>query len=272
MPDLPNWSDEYREQRRMYAKCCQEFSELYEQHKHLVEHVEPNLTALYLKAIGFHQYEVLKLRMEIKLINMRIDLLRQYINRDETPDIGEVNKVIDRQQEEYNELLRQRSEALFNAEAFLSQPLIDKEEALEIKRLYQAIVKAVHPDLNPDATPDMIDAFRKATEYYNMGALDQLRELYQYVVINQNYKKGYIPDVDLAEKISFLQEKIETLKETIKKLHQTFPYMYAENLEDQEWIDAQVQELEEEQKELLARKKHLLEVVTLLEEYESQDL
>ena len=237
-----DWSPRERALREEYKLLSLEFSQLYTEHQDLINTVGPRLSAEYLQAVGELQYEVLQLQLEIKLLSMRESLLRQYVNRDETPDVERVDKELERVREEYNATLRQESEKLFYAKEYLKSPELSPDESKEIRRLYQTIVKLVHPDLHPEATEEMIEIFRRATQLYKEAEYE----------------------------IEQLKGRIAKIRAKIEELWQTFPYTFAKELADPQWVEQRQRDLEETIRQLEERKAKMQEIITLLEEYESQ--
>lgn len=215
------------------------------------------------------QYKVLQLQLEIKLLSMRESLLRQYVNRDETPDVERVDKELERVREEYNATLRQESEKLFYAKEYLKSPELSPDESKEIRRLYQTIVKLVHPDLHPEATEEMIEIFRRATQLYKEADLDGIRDLYN-VVLFKHPTEGIDVTNGIEYEIEQLKGRIAKIRAKIEELWQTFPYTFAKELADPQWVDQRQRDLEETIRQLEERKAKMQEIITLLEEYESQ--
>lgn len=252
-----------------YELLTKEYAFHYSEHQNMINNVGPTLSAQYLQAVGYQQYEIVRLQFEIKLLSMREKLLRQYVNKDETPDIDAVNKETEKIRHQFNERLQGESQKLHDAEEYLKSPVLSLEESKELKQLYQSIVKATHPDVNPKATEEMIEIFRRATTMYKGVDLDGLRSLYDFV-ISAGMAGGLNHISSWDYEVSQLKYKIDKLMEKIDKLWQTFPFTYAKELSDPEWIKQRQSELNETIKQLTERRDYLQQVVTLLEEYESQ--
>lgn len=264
-----DWSPRERALREEYKLLSLGFSQLYTEHQDLINTVGPRLSAEYLQAVGELQYKVLQLQLEIKLLSMRESLLRQYVNRDETPDVERVNKELERVREEYNATLRQESEKLFYAKEYLKSPELSPDESKEIRRLYQTIVKLVHPDLHPESTEEMIEIFRRGTQLYKEGDLDGIRDLYN-VVLFKHPTEGIDVTNGIEYEIEQLKGRIAKIKAKIEELWQTFPYTFAKELADPQWVEQRQRDLTETIRQLEDRKAKMQEIITLLEEYESQ--
>jgi hypothetical protein len=103
------------------------------------------------------------------------------------------------------------------------QPL-SEEANRELKSLYRSIVKALHPDLNPDILPGQLRLFQNAVEAYAHGDVHALR------IIGAMMIEPVFPLYD-ADGISLLtreRERIEThcreVREKIAIVRSEFPY------------------------------------------------
>lgn len=79
--------------------------------------------------------------------------------------------------EEQNERVEEaRSSGPAEGEEALKSPEAERERE-ELKALYRRIVKALHPDLNPDVTQDQLNLFYAASDAYQAGDLQALRAI-----------------------------------------------------------------------------------------------
>ena len=103
-----------------------------------------------------------------------------------------------------------------------------KESPLEeMKRLYRRIVKKLHPDVNPDITPQEKELLDEAIKAYAEGNLERLREIAEQ-----------IDEADVAERFEDTEEGVAALKalrdqlilqrdeiaEMIDRIKESFPY------------------------------------------------
>ena len=126
----------------------------------------------------------------------------------------------------------------------------DGEKVSWIKRLYRKIVKALHPDVNPNVDEAGLDILRKANAAYEDGDLEALELC--YAAINDALFMEDDPD-----QISLLMKEkerliglIQKMKETIDRKKSRFPYTLKDFVNDPEKIAARKAELDEHIKRL----------------------
>lgn len=170
------WSANERRWRVELDYLSKKFTDLYLEHQHMVVTIKPKLEALYLKTLGNLQYEQLKLELDVKLLKLKKDLLQSYINRDEAPNLEVVKEELLEYERLANRTLNEKGRELINAELYLESPTLSFEDTKKLKQLYNKIVKAVHPDLHPNATEEMIVVFLRATDLYKQANLEGFPE------------------------------------------------------------------------------------------------
>lgn len=116
----------------------------------------------------------------------------------------------------------------------------------EMKELYHKIVKALHPDMNPDATEQEKALLDEAIKAYADGNLERLREIAEIIDdkdISARFKDN--PE-DIAE-LKKLREQLirqkEGLQVHIGNIKNSFPYNMVDFLSDEDAVHARQQEL-----------------------------
>ncbi len=138
----------------------------------------------------------------------------------------------------------------------------------EMKALYRKIVKALHPDANPNQTEEMKRMFREAVDAYNRGDLDKLREIAAMLDQGDGFEEKQDESPKsieiLKELIDSLKWIIEVLKEEIEQIKSSFPYTMKDLLQDEQWVaekreklSAQLKEYCDQIEELEARIKEM---------------
>ena len=257
--------------RREYRELLKTVSGLIYLRDNMLQNEEPFLTALYLKEVGGLQYQILVLQMDIKALNLRRTLLQKYINRDETPDLNEIDSQLEDFLTEAEKIINSRKEELTYSQDYLTHLIVlTKEESEEMKHLYQSLVKRLHPDLNPNQTDAEKALLLEVIEAYKAGDLDKMRGCFLKLGEETILEKEL--GGSLEKEVARLRKRARELSGLIDRMNEIFPFIHREHLRDEEWIRTEQEQLKAEIAELKAQKETLAEIVSLMEEYESRGL
>ena len=265
MPDI-DLTPEQRQLRESYQRLKQEFADLFLHHQEMTVHERPTLIAIYLQLVGQKQFEVFCLQTECSRLKRKMELLQIYVNRNETPDIASVDNKLEVEFKEYSRQIINKAEQLAQANAFLSAPLLSKEETEQIKKLYYNIAKILHPDVNPDATDYEKNLFIKAQLAYEQLNLEELKQIMMLIELKDE-KTSFSNEKSLAQIVSDLQNNVNTLKLKIENLESAFPFIHREHLKDEAWIKEQNESCEETIKSFNEAIEKYKTYITLLEEW-----
>ena len=120
----------------------------------------------------------------------------------------------------------------------------------ELKKRYRKIVKALHPDMNPNQTEEEKQMFREAVEAYKEGDLDKLREISSIIDGNEDEEDKSDNKTQDIEKLRRIYEElkrtVEVVSQEIEAIKNSFPYTAKEFLQDEEAVEERRQELEKE--------------------------
>ena len=265
-------SPEYQMLREQYDMLVAAYTTLVSQYQNMTDHEAPHLSALYMHYFGKLLYTQLRLALSLSMLRLRRSLLQAYINRDQAPDLVEIDKQMAQQRLEYRRLLEQKLDQLKAAQAYWDAPRLTPEESKELKEIYKTLVKRLHPDLNPHYTEEDKRLFLITVKAYQIGDLPQLRAV--LALLNKKKHTEELPSdpETLSAEIEKLREKKSTLEIRMAKRSVSFPFDQRELLsspvkilEKQAELQATIQELEESEKELQT-------IITLMEEYKSHNL
>lgn len=199
----------------------------------LVYHVAPDLRAEYMMKIGALENLVWKKRLELSMAKRRLNLIRSYLNREDEPDIAEIEARIEYEYEEMMAELEQRNDTIKALMDYMESECLTQEEAEELRSLYTKLVKKLHPDVNPDATDEDILMFEKAVNAYKTGNLDMIRALF-YTMDPDKADAIYVED--LKTKIAEVQQQIETIRSS-------YPFNKVSFMKDREAVRRRTEEL-----------------------------
>lgn len=203
------------------------------------------LKAEYGKRFGRLELELTRKYYRFRLLRRRIDLVRSYLNRGAEPDMEAIDAILDAEAEEYNQVLRRKAADAERASKMTFCEYSD-EEAVHAKKLYQQVVRALHPDLHPGATPDDIACLQQAVEAYNSGDLATLEAI--AVLVECGEKKNDEPSCidSLRKRCEQYRDTLSKLALRLKKVRSSFPFDQAELLSKPENVMKRIQDLKEE--------------------------
>lgn len=244
------------------------FSDLFMQKQHMELHDKPLLIALYLQKIGYKEYNLYRLNVELAKLKQRLALMQAYVNRNEKPDIEKVNKEVESQFVEYQKKIEQDANQLAAANNFLKGEFLAPEQVKKLKEIYYVIVKRLHPDINSDLSDEMKELFVQARTAYDLSDMGVLQQIL-LLLDNKQMDKEVMP-TDLQDTIKKVKENVDLLKKYLEKLNNQFPFTQAENLENEEWLTSKHETLDKEIELMTEGIEKYKNYVTLLEEWKPE--
>jgi len=213
-----------------------------------------NIEMKYMLSVGALEYKAYEIECVVLRLKRKIELLQAIINRQEKVILSEIEYVLDFEFAEYQEKLREQIDKVNAAmERGRGRPLTE-EETRELKKLYRAIVKALHPDLHPDLDDGKIRLFHNAVKAYEYGDLNGLKMIDAMVsepVITIEDSDGIDSLIKEKERLTKL---LQDIKDRIAEIKSEFPYTMKSLVQSHEKTEARKAELED-------RIKHLNEVL-----------
>jgi len=214
-----------------------DFADLYEQWNYMLTYEEAALTALYLNEIGGQQFEVHRLSTELAHLKHKIQLAQAYFNRNMKPDWKKIDQQLAQQLEEYQRKLQEEAARLAEAKQFLRSGFLNEAEVLQLKQAYRQLVRALHPDLNPDQTDADRELFLKVQAAYQLCDLPALNGF--LLALGKDTPTTAGTTNDLTAEVKMLSGKVVALQKKIDQLVAKFPFMYREKLSDETWVAAE---------------------------------
>ena len=221
-----------------------ELAELVYDRDKLLYHICPKLQTEYMLSIGKLEYAVFEYQCKILRTKRQIDIIQAFLNREQSYNIAEIEKQLDREYQEYAEKLLEKQKEIESARlknSSYGNPLTE-EESSELKKLYTLIVKRLHPDINPDTTEEQHGQFVDAVNAYKNANLSELRVI--YLLLEKTSVTETVNSMDMlkTKKEILLNEK-EYLLDEIQKIKETFPYNVKDMLQDKEKMQHKIDEL-----------------------------
>lgn len=209
----------------------------------------PQLEALYTTHIGTWQLQKLQTQLRIKALKLKMEMIRSCLNRNQPVDLAAIELEVAVFLADAEELIGQESQKLERAQILLSS-LETPERSRELRKLYRELAKQLHPDVNNDLTPELIQLWHLVREAYQWGDLEKMKALQ---IAYEKELAVRIPEMSiesLTQKIESLITGIKRLQDEIRDIKNEFPFTLEHQLKDPAWIAEQTLRLKEEIKKL----------------------
>lgn len=224
-PDIKKLKEKIRFLRR-------ELEDLYPEKEHLVGVICENIQRDYTLVFGSLEYKLYEAYCEYLRLRRKRDLIQAKMNRGEKPDMEAIESRLDEEFCDYKRRLEEQMEEINEAIEKSKLKLLPEEEQKELKTLYKAIVKRLHPDLNPSITEGEKELFYNATESYKLGDLNTLRIIYDLTVKGEEEELSLSND-SLAKEVERLEKAVVAIREEIERIKSNPPYTLKIYLEDE---------------------------------------
>jgi Mg2+ and Co2+ transporter CorA len=211
----------------------------------------------YMLSIGALEFKAYEIECAIFRLKRKVELIQAKKNRQEKIVLSQIEASLDAEFAEYQEKLNERVEKMNAALERSHGQLLTEKESRELKKLYHAIVKALHPDLHPDLSDAKIQLFHNAVEAYQNSDLNRLR------IIDTMVSEPVVPTKKSAGLAVLMKEKerlttlLQSIKDSITQIKSEFPYTMKSLVHSPEKIEARKTELE----------KHIVELNEALAAY-----
>lgn len=209
-----------------------------------------NIEMVYMLAIGGLEYKAYEIECAILRLKRKTELIQAKKNRQEKVVLSKIEELLDIEFAEYQVKLNEQIDKINAAlERSHSEPL-SEEEAHEMKKLYRAIVKSLHPDIHPDLSEAKIQMFHNAVMAYENGDISGLR------IISAMVTEPVLPEEKPDAISQLIKEKerlfklLQIVKDRIAEIKSDYPFTMKSLVQSPEKIEARKAELEARIKQL----------------------
>ena len=229
------------------ASLQQELLDLVGEHDHLRYVICVNIENDYMLKMGYLEVKAFELQLTFSRMRREISMIQACINRGEAVQPAVIQERLELEFASFQAKLTNQLNQLDRALGRGQADCLSEEEMKELKQLYRQLVKAWHPDMNPNLGLEYAQLFERAVQAYRNGDLVTMRIL---AVI----QGGQDPEVNREESdsLSYWQTKlgetedlIANYRERMATIRQSYPYLYLEILEDDERLRERQEEYEE---------------------------
>lgn len=199
------------------------------------------IEAAYLKRFGALELQVYESYCGYKRVRRKADEIRARLNRREAVDEDELNAALDGEFAVYREKLNARMEKMNRILTPGESAGLTAVGREELRQLYRKAVKALHPDLHPEAGEAENVLLQRAMKAYRHRDLGELRAVCEAVPD----EASEVPDTleELRNEIRQLKKRVRTFSEELEALKHTNPYRLRVFLEDEAQAAAHREEL-----------------------------
>lgn len=238
-PDFEKLKDDVEKLRTEFSMLVLERDELLYQECKSIE-------MAYMLSVGALEYKAYEIECAVLRLKRKIELIQAKKNRQEKIFLFKIEAILDEEFAEFKEKLNEQIGKMNKALERSKEKILTELEKRELKRLYRAIVKALHPDMHPGLSNEKLRLFHHALETYENGDLEGLR------IIGTMVSEPILPDEKSDGTVAFLiREKdrltkiIQSIKLRIKKIKSEYPYTMKPIVQSPEKIEERKSELKE---------------------------
>lgn len=201
-----------------------EFSMLLLERDELQYVVCKNIETAYMLALGSLEYKAYEMECEMLRLYRKIELIQMRINRQEKIDLAAIEQTLDDEFVAYQKKLDEQINKMNAALEHSRGELLTEEEGKELKKLYRKVMKALHPDLNPDVSPAQMQLFHNAVKAYENGDIAALRIISEMTTEPKLPENGADGVSILVDEIERLEKTIALVRDRIAEIKNTYPY------------------------------------------------
>lgn len=211
---------------------------------HDLEHiVKPNLLALYQTKIGAWELRQLEAEFETARLRRKLELVQAALNCGAPPDLPAIEVALAFEEMAWRKRLEEAAEAIRIAECRL-ECLLSPEDDRALKKCYRALVKALHPDLNPALPEDQRLLWPRVQAAYAVGDIGELRALVLLVEQPGETAPASATIEQLLQEGETLRRQIARVLADLERIRSQPPFPLREQLADGAWVEARRLEIE----------------------------
>ena len=174
-----------------------------------------NIETEYMLKLGSIEYKAYEAQCAALRLKRKIELIQAKKNRQEKVIISAIEETLDNEFAEYQKQLNEQIDKMNDALKRSKAEVLSDEDNKELKKLYRKIVKALHPDINPDVSEAQVQLFDNAVSAYKNGDLGTLRIIGEMVGNNPLPEQHKDAMTQLVEERERLQGLLKSIRESI---------------------------------------------------------
>ena len=191
-----------------------------------------NIETEYMLKLGSIEYKAYETQCAALRLKRKIELIQAKKNRQEKVIISAIEETLDNEFAKYQKQLDEQIDKMNDALKRSKAEVLSDEDNKELKKLYRKIVKALHPDINPDVSEAQVQLFDNAVSAYKNGDLGTLRIIGEMVGNNPLPEQHKGAMTQLVEERERLEGLLKSIRESIENIKSEYPYTMKDILED----------------------------------------
>lgn len=203
-----------------------------------------NIETEYMLKLGSIEYKAYKAQCAALRLKRKIELIQAKKNRQEKVIISAIEETLDSEFAEYQKQLNEQIDKMNDALKRSKAEVLSNEDNKKFKKLYRKIVKALHPDINPDVSEAQVQLFDNAVSAYKNGDLNTLKIIGEIVGNSPLPEQHKDALTQLNEEKERLQNLLKVIRDSIEQIKSKYPYTMKEIIEDEEQTEQKKKELE----------------------------
>jgi len=195
--------------------------------------VKPNLLAIYQTKLGAWELKRLRLECDIGRLKRKISIIQASINRGERVHEAELEGQLDLEFLDWSTRVTEAVAALDAAKQRMDHTMTP-QAAQELRDLYRAFVKRLHPDLRPDLTEQERQLWYRVQEANDRADIEELRALALIDPHTAGQRSTGLED--LIRERDALREHAKRLIGELAAIETQPPFTLRKRLADDAWI------------------------------------
>jgi hypothetical protein len=210
---------------------------------HDLEHIlKPNLLAIFQTKLGPWELQLLEARSEEARLKRKCELIQSAMNRGNPPDLPGIEKALDHEFLTWKQRISETAQKIESARFRLTH-LLSREDDLLLKKLFHALAKKLHPDVNPNLSPEQHSLWLRVLQAYEHSDLEKLQALDLAQTDPTNNQVGQGTNALDAER-ERLVARLRAILEKVAEVKKQPPFSMRAHLEDDAWVESRRAELE----------------------------
>ncbi len=218
----------------------------------LLDWGKPQLEALYNTRIGVHQLELLQLQLRVQSLKRKVELVRSIIVRNQPLDVLAIELLVATELANAELQIMQQAAQIENSKHLLTN-LDSPSRSAELRKLFKQLAMQLHPDVNPNFTPEQEQLWHLVKDAYDHGDVEKLKALqvaYEKELTQGEKAIQQLSEQEISLKNETLKEGIRLLNTEVISIKNNFPFNMEEQIKDEDWVKQQVEKIAADCKQL----------------------